>query len=316
MSATKNDKAPSAPAVAMAPKGERSIVITRRFSAPRELVFDAMTKPALMKKWLNGPPGWTMTLCNVDLRPGGTYRYMWRNQNGEDLGISGVFKEVDRPKRMVQTVLFDKPWYNGGSVETMVLAEKAGGTVMTLIMEFASRKVRDEVIGSPMGEGLGYGYERLEELLTDKEAEKTRKGPKENALQAGISESGRVDAFMAGLEHPLHDVAQRLRKVILGTDKSIGEGIFWNAPTFYYTGKLEPFDPKTYKRYIVGFNFFRQDTIRLIFLRGAAVADKSGLLTGDYKDGRRLALFHSMDDLKKKEPDLKRIVKEIVKYIT
>src|SRR5690349_13053331 len=75
---------------------------------------------------------------------------------------------------------------------------------------------------------------------------------KENALYAGISETEKVDTFMDALKHPLHDVAEGLRKIILGTDKSIGEGIFWNAPTFYYTGELKPFDPKTYKRYLVG----------------------------------------------------------------
>jgi hypothetical protein len=139
---------------------------------------------------------------------------------------------------------------------------------------------------------------------------------KENALYTGTSEPGKVDAFMDALEHPLHAVALRLRKIILSTDKSIGEGIFWNAPTFYYTGRLEPFDPKTYKRYVVGFNFFKADTIRLIFLRGVDVTDQSGLLEGDYKDGRRLAHFHSLDDLKKKEADLKRIVNELVKNIT
>ncbi|MBK8338871.1 MAG: hypothetical protein IPK99_02130 [Flavobacteriales bacterium] len=78
---------------------------------------------------------------------------------------------------------------------------------------------------------------------------------------------------------------------------------------------MEPFDPKTYKRYIVGFNFFKEDMIRLIFLRGAGVNDKSGLLSGDYKDGRRLALFSSMSDVKKHEKDLNRIVKALVKNI-
>ncbi len=76
---------------------------------------------------------------------------------------------------------------------------------------------------------------------------------------------------------------------------------------------MEPIDPKTYKRYIVGFNFFKQDTLRLIFLRGADVEKQGGLLTGDYKDGRRLALFSSMADVKKHEKELKRIVKQLIK---
>lgn len=138
---------------------------------------------------------------------------------------------------------------------------------------------------------------------------------KENNLAAGVSEPRKVDEFISNLEHPLLDTVQYLRKFILSADKKIGEGIFWNAPAFYYTGKMKPFNPKDYKRYIVGFNFFKKDCIRLIFLRGAAADDPSGLLEGDYKDGRRLALFYSLDDVKMKEKDLKKIIKELLKKI-
>ncbi len=124
---------------------------------------------------------------------------------------------------------------------------------------------------------------------------------KENNLATGVSEPGKVDEFIHHLEHPLLDAVHYLRKLILGTGKKIGEGIFWNAPTFYYTGKMKAFNPKDYKRYIVGFNFFKKDCIRLIFLRGAVVQDPSGLLEGDYKDGRRLALFYSLDDVRTKD---------------
>jgi len=138
---------------------------------------------------------------------------------------------------------------------------------------------------------------------------------KGNNLATGISEPAKVDEFMNDLEHPLLDVIQYLRKLILSTDKKIGEGIFWNATTFYYTGKMKPFDPKDYKRYIVGFNLFKKDCIRLIFLRGAAADDPSGLLEGDYKDGRRLALFYDLEEVKKKEKDLKKIIRQLLKEI-
>ena len=118
---------------------------------------------------------------------------------------------------------------------------------------------------------------------------------------------------MKKLKHPLKPVAEQLRKVILSVDKSIGEGIHWNAPCFYFTGQMKPFDPKTYKRYVVGFNFFKQDVLRLIFLRGADVENKQGLLTGDYKDGRRLALFTSAAEVKKHEKELLRIIKALIK---
>lgn len=124
-----------------------------------------------------------------------------------------------------------------------------------------------------------------------------------------------VDDYMKKLKHPLKDVGESLREIILSADKTIGEEIFWNAPCFFYTGKMKPFKPKEYKRYIVGFNFFKKDCIRLIFLRGASVTDKSGLLEGDYEDGRRLAFFYNAYDVKKRKKDLQTIIKQFVKQI-
>ncbi|HNA01068.1 MAG TPA: DUF1801 domain-containing protein [Ferruginibacter sp.] len=138
---------------------------------------------------------------------------------------------------------------------------------------------------------------------------------KQNNLAAGISEPGIVDAYLEKLRHPLLDMIHYLRQLILSADKSVGEGIYWNAPTFYYTGKMKPFDPKEYKRYIVGFNFYKQDTIRLIFLRGADAADPKKLLSGEFKDKRKLLALQSMEDIKKIEADLKKIIKDLVKKI-
>lgn len=129
------------------------------------------------------------------------------------------------------------------------------------------------------------------------------------------SEPEIVDAYMRRLKHPLKDVAEALREIILTSDKSIGEEIAWNAPAFFYTGELRPFKPKEYKRFIVGFNFFKQDCIRLIFLRGASANDSSGLLEGDYEDGRRLAIFNDMQEVKKNKKDLQQIVKTLAKQI-
>ena len=134
-------------------------------------------------------------------------------------------------------------------------------------------------------------------------------------LTAGISESEKVDEFMSTLKYPLIDVVRYLRKLILGTDKAIGEGIFWNAPTFYFIGKMKPFEPKEYKRYIAGLNLFKKDCVRLIFLRGASVTDSTGLLEGSYKDGRRLASFRSIGEVKIKEKDLKKIIKQLLKTV-
>ena len=301
--------------VKVAPKGTREILITRSFNAPRVLVFDAFSKPAMVKQWLHGPPGWTMTTCRIDLRVGGKYRYAWRNHTGDTMAIAGEYTEVSRPERIVNTERFEPAWYDGDALATMVLTEKAGRTLMRLTVRYASKKTRDEILASPMEGGLEFSYERLDQLLAAHTGPKTTKGGTENALYTGTSRPETVDAYMARVKHPLRDVAAELRRIILRADKRIGEGIFWNAPCFYYTGELDAFDPKTYKRYIVGFNFFKQDMLRLIFLRGASVKDPGGMLTGEYKDGRRLALFGSMADVRKREKDLQRIVKELVKHI-
>ena len=82
-------------------RGEREIVIERGFEAPRQLVFDAYTKPELIRKWLLGPEGWTMPVCKVDLRVGGKYRYVWRNQHGMEMGMGGEYREIVVPERIV-----------------------------------------------------------------------------------------------------------------------------------------------------------------------------------------------------------------------
>ena len=132
---------------------------------------------------------------------------------------------------------------------------------------------------------------------------------KEN-LMTKLSEPEKVDAYMKVLKHPLADVVEALRRIILSTDKEIGEEIKWNAPTFFYAGEMAPSDPKKYKRYIVVFNLFKKDCIRLVFPSGANVDDRSGLLEGDYADGRRLAMFSSVNEVKTKKAALQRVIRK------
>ncbi len=138
---------------------------------------------------------------------------------------------------------------------------------------------------------------------------------KETDLTTGISQPEKVNEFISKINHPLIDVIKYLRKLILRVNKSIGEGIFWNAPTFYFTGKMKPFEPKEYKRYIVGFNLYKQDFVRLIFLRGADVTDDKELLEGAYKDGRRIVSFKSIADVKKSEDELKKTIEALLKLM-
>ena len=124
------------------------------------------------------------------------------------------------------------------------------------------------------------------------------------------SEPDRVDEYLQKLKHPLVEVIEALRQIILSADREIGEEIKWNAPTFFYTGAMKPSDPKEYKRYIVVFNLYRKDCIRLVFPSGAKVKDKSGFLEGNYADGRRLAMFHDMNDVKSKKKALQGVIKK------
>lgn len=141
---------------------EREIVLTRVFNAPRELVFDAFTKPELLKRWF-GPRGWSLADCEVDLRVGGRWRFVLRGPGGEQMGMSGVYREITPPERMVHLEMFDD--YPGESVVTMVLDEEAGKTTMTATVVYESQAIRDAVIQSGMEHGAAESYDKLAELL-------------------------------------------------------------------------------------------------------------------------------------------------------
>jgi len=144
---------------------EREIAMTRVFDAPRRLVFDAWTRPELLKRWLGVRGGWSFAVCEVDLRVGGAYRFVWRGPNGKEMGMGGVYREVVPPERLVATELFDDPWYEGEALDTTVLVEKGGKTTVTTTVLYASRDVRDAVLESPMERGVAESYDKLAELL-------------------------------------------------------------------------------------------------------------------------------------------------------
>ena len=148
-------------------RGDREIVIERSFNAPRQLVFDAYRKPELIRKWLLGPEGWTMPVCEVDFRVGGKYRYVWRNQKGMEMGMGGEFREIVVPERIVSTERFDQSWYPGEAVGTLTLIERGGRTIMTQVMLYDTPEAREAVLQSPMETGLKAGYDRLERLLAE-----------------------------------------------------------------------------------------------------------------------------------------------------
>jgi len=155
---------------------DREIVMTRVFAAPRCLVFDALTKPELVKQWLLGPPGWTMPICEIDLRVGGAYRFVWRGPDGTEMGTRGVHREIVPPQRLVATENFDEPWYPGEALVTHVFVEQGGTTTLTLTVLYESRETRDAVLKTPMEHGVAMSYDRLEQLLTSLKAPGKEKG--------------------------------------------------------------------------------------------------------------------------------------------
>lgn len=129
-----------------------------------------------------------------------------------------------------------------------------------------------------------------------------------------LSDTEQVTAHIQNLEPGLQKVIEAIRQSILSTDKEIGERIKWNNPSFYYTGEMEEFDPKEFKRDLLVMNLFK-NRIMLVFPSGAKVNDKSGLLEGEYKDGRRITVFKDLEDFKAKEKKLKKVIKDWLKLI-
>lgn len=145
---------------------DTEIVVRRSFNAPRELLFACWTQAALIRRWMSGPPGWTFTVCESDARPGGAYRFGWKGPEGMELGIAGVYREVEPPARLVNTQLFD-----GDSSEVvgeLVLTDLGGGrTGMVNTLVYPSKEVRDGALASGMADGMEMGYARLDGLLAD-----------------------------------------------------------------------------------------------------------------------------------------------------
>ena len=144
---------------------DREIAMTRVFDASRNLVFEAYTKPELLKRWLGVHGGWSWAVCEIDLRVGGAYRFVWRGPDGTEMGMGGVYREVAAPERIVATESFDQSWYPGDAVSTTVMIEQGGRTALTVTVRYQSREARDAVLKSPMESGVRAGFDRLAELL-------------------------------------------------------------------------------------------------------------------------------------------------------
>ncbi|MDP3493212.1 MAG: SRPBCC family protein [Hyphomonadaceae bacterium] len=156
---------------------DTEVRVTRDFKAPRTLVWQAHTDPKLIVRWMLGPPGWSMPVCEMDVRSGGKYRWRWRsNEGGQEFGFFGQFLEVDAPARMKHEENFD-PGDVGGSMDISqpaiirtAFTEKNGVTSLEMVMKFPSKEIRDAAVSTGMTDGMEMGYERLDQMFAEEGA--------------------------------------------------------------------------------------------------------------------------------------------------
>jgi uncharacterized protein YndB with AHSA1/START domain len=155
---------------------EREVKVVRSFRAPRALVYRAYTEPELARRWMLGPPGWSMPVCEMDVRVGGRYRWRWRNdQDGSEFGFAGTFREVQPSTRLVHTEAYDPGTVGGGypgndAIVTITFAEEAGLTTVVSLIDFGSKETRDAAMATGMTDGMEQSYQLLDGLLRDQAA--------------------------------------------------------------------------------------------------------------------------------------------------
>lgn len=145
------------------PRGESELVMTRTFAAPRRLVFDALTRPDLLRRWY-GQEGWTLTVCEIELRPGGKWRLVSRLPDGREIGQHGVYREIIAPERIAKTENWED-WDPGEVVATTTLAERIGQTDLVETTVFPSAEVCAMLLKAGLASGAGESYDRLDALL-------------------------------------------------------------------------------------------------------------------------------------------------------
>ena len=142
---------------------DREVGVTRVFDAPRELVWKTYTEPEHLRQWMLGPDGWSMEVCEIDLRPGGAYRFAWRKDDGSELTIAGVHREVEPPERLVSTESWGPEWPE--ALNTIVFSEEDGRTTLSITVLYPTQEARDAALATGMTEGMTMSLDRLEEIL-------------------------------------------------------------------------------------------------------------------------------------------------------
>ena len=149
---------------------DREIAMTRIFDAPRRLVFDVWTNPQYVPQWLLGPEGWTMPVCEIDLRPGGTWHFVWRRSDGTEMSMRGVYREIAPPDRLVSTESWGGDWPE--TLNTLTLSEQNGKTTATTTILYPSKEARDAALKTGMKDGVIVSFDRLADLLASLHSQK------------------------------------------------------------------------------------------------------------------------------------------------
>ena len=147
-------------------QGDREIVVVRSFNAPRDLVFDAFSKPELVQRWMLGTDGWSMPVCAIDFRAGGKGRYEWKSADGQQgMALSSEFVEIVPPGRIVHKEVFDGTPIPVESTITSTFVETAGRTTLTMVIRYPSPDVRDFMLKSGMEHGMSRSFRRLAGII-------------------------------------------------------------------------------------------------------------------------------------------------------
>ncbi len=155
---------------------DTEVRVTRDFKAPRRLVWQAHVDPKLFQRWIGGYPGWSMPVCEMDVRTGGKYRWRWRTDDGgQEFGFFGEYVEVEAPVRMIATEYYD-PGTMGGAMDAnsptinhTSFTENNGVTTLVTLLKYVSKEARDAAISTGMTDGMEVSYARLEKLVAEQQ---------------------------------------------------------------------------------------------------------------------------------------------------
>jgi uncharacterized protein YndB with AHSA1/START domain len=145
---------------------DNEVRFTRVLNAPRKRIWDAWTNPEHVPNWMLGPDGWTMPVCEMDLRAGGSWHYVWRKEDGSQMEMRGGYQEVKSPSVLISTESWGGDWPE--TLNTLVLSEENGATTIKLTILYPSKKARDAALGTGMKDGVAKSYDRLEKYLQDR----------------------------------------------------------------------------------------------------------------------------------------------------